>query len=138
MKPGLRSVLVAVVVGGTLLVLVPSYLMESRGVAAVAAVPQAALGCVLVLVGLLVVFWSARELAVRGRGTPNPLDCGRRLRRDPSPRGRPRGARPPASIWRGLRRLQPPGGALDPTRGGAVRPCSTQRLGRTRPLAALD
>jgi protein-S-isoprenylcysteine O-methyltransferase Ste14 len=24
--------------------------------------------------GLLVVFWSARELAVRGRGTPNPLD----------------------------------------------------------------
>lgn len=73
MKPELRAVLVAVVVGGTLLVLVPAYLLSGRG-AATAAVPQAALGCGLVLVGLLVALWSTRELAVSGRGTPNPLD----------------------------------------------------------------
>ena len=78
-NPELRSVLVALVVGGTLLVLVPAYLLELQGGPTIAAVPLAVLGCVLVLAGLLVAFWSTQELAMIGRGTPNPLDPPREL-----------------------------------------------------------
>jgi protein-S-isoprenylcysteine O-methyltransferase Ste14 len=74
MEPGYRSILVAVVVGGTLLVLLPGYLLESQGGPGVAAPPLAVLGAVLALA-----FWSVRELAETGRGTPNPLDPPREL-----------------------------------------------------------
>lgn len=72
--PGIRAALVALVVGGTLLVLVPGVLVRSTGGFWPEPGPVAALGALLVLAGLVAVSWTIRDFAVTGRGTPNPLD----------------------------------------------------------------
>lgn len=77
MRPTLRSALLAPLVGGTLLVLVPAVLASPR--LSVAPAPQGVLGALLVVAGLVVVVSSIREFAVIGHGTPLPIDPPRQL-----------------------------------------------------------
>src|SRR5688500_7655146 len=74
----LRTLVFAILVPGTAVVLVPRWIVAQRG--APVAVPGAARvgGAALVAVGAGIMLWCFAEFVARGRGTPAPYDPPRR------------------------------------------------------------
>ena len=70
--------MVAPVVGGAFLVLLPGSLLASRGWR-LAPMALRVPGAAVIAAGLVVVVWAIREFAVTGHGTPFPVDPPREL-----------------------------------------------------------
>ena len=79
MGSGTRTALYVPFFVSIMLVLVPYALLSSGGTFSLASPAQALCGSLLIVLGLSAGSWTIWDLAVSGRGTPNPLDPPREL-----------------------------------------------------------
>ncbi|HJU66534.1 MAG TPA: isoprenylcysteine carboxylmethyltransferase family protein [Gemmatimonadaceae bacterium] len=75
----LRTLLFAVTVVATVLVLIPLWIVQAGGPAQIASGAGRYVGPLLISAGTILMLWCWGAFAVRGRGTPMPIDPPRRL-----------------------------------------------------------